>query len=149
MGREIQARNPKTELWDAPTLRLGKEKVPAKETEKEPLVRLEENQEPDVLEARCVKERMISCSRCLWNKTQTSLFDISLLSALLVQNLTSCCSPQFTSYAPSKLIHCGFPVGVPCPCCFICSDASPPNLSQFGKVLVPCEASLEKVHIPD
>lgn len=67
-------------------MRLGKEE-PAKETEKEPLVRLEENQEPGVLEAKRIEEKMINCSRCLWNKTQTSLFDLSLLSTILVQNL--------------------------------------------------------------
>lgn len=97
--------------------------------------------------AKWIKDgRVMSCSRGQGDKTQTSLFDISLLLNLTGAKLTSCCSPWFISCTLSKLTQCGSQV-VHAGISAVMGLA--PNLGQFGKLFISCEAFLEKVHISE
>lgn len=112
------------------------------ETEKEQLGDV--GREPGVRcpAAKWIKDgRVMSCSRGQGDKTQTSLFDISLLLNLTGAKLTSCCSPWFISYTLSKPTHVAHRLFM-----LIYLQC---NLGQFGKLFILCEAFLEKVHIPE
>lgn len=82
-------------------------------------MRLEENQEPGVLEAKCIEEKMSSCSRCRWNKTQTSFFDLSLLPTLLVQNF-----PLAAPRSSHPVLHLNRSVVATQQTCLVCAVLS-------------------------